>query len=115
MAGPTALPRQSGELLFQDPWEGIAFALAVALCERDHFAWAEFQQRLTAAIGDADRQPPDARPTYYECWLNALQAVLVDKAIVAQTETHPARRLAGQNGRAPRLTPDAVVGPGCAR
>ena len=84
MAGPTALPRQSGELLFQDPWEGIAFALAVALCERGHFAWAEFQQRLIAAIGEADRQPSDARPTYYECWLNALQAVLVDKAIVSK-------------------------------
>ena len=84
MAGQTALPRQSGELLFQDPWEGIAFALAVALCERGYFAWAEFQQRLVAAIGEADRQPSDTRPTYYECWLNALQALLVDKAIVSK-------------------------------
>ena len=48
------LPRQSGELQFQDPWEGIAFSLGVALCEQRHYAWSEFQERLIAEIAGAD-------------------------------------------------------------
>ncbi len=85
MHGPAALPRQSGELQFQDPWEGIAFALAVALCEQGHYVWAEFQERLIAEIASADRQPPETRPSYYESWLAALEKLLNAKNILAQT------------------------------
>jgi len=53
MEGTTTLPRQSGELLFQDPWEGCVFALAVALCEHGFYAWSEFQNHLIAAIAAA--------------------------------------------------------------
>ena len=84
MAGQAALPRQSGELLFQDPWEGIAFALAVALCERGHYAWADFQARLIAHIAAAGRQEPTVRPTYYECWLAGLKSLLTDRGIVSR-------------------------------
>ncbi len=84
MQGPAALPRRSGELQFQDPWEGIAFALAVALCEQGLYAWAEFQERLIAAIASADRQPPETRPTYYESWLTAFETLLNVKNILAQ-------------------------------
>ena len=85
MQGPAALPRRSGELQFQDPWEGIAFALGVALCERSLYAWSEFQGRLIAEIASADRQPPETRPTYYESWLVALEKLLDAKNILAQT------------------------------
>ena len=84
MQGPAALPRQSGELQFRDPWEGIAFALAVALCEQGHYAWAEFQEILIVEIAGADQQPPEARPTYYESWLAALEKLLDAKDILAQ-------------------------------
>ncbi len=85
MQGPVALPRRSGELQFQDPWEGIAFTLAVALCEQRHYAWSEFQERLIAEIASADRQQPETRPTYYESWLAALEKLLDAKDILAQT------------------------------
>ena len=85
MQGPASLPRRSGELRFQDPWEGIAFALGVALCEQRHYAWAEFQERLIAEIASADRQPPETRPTYYESWLAAFEKLLDAKSILAQT------------------------------
>ncbi len=85
MQGPAALPRRSGELQFQDPWEGIAFALAVALCEQRHYAWSEFQERLIAEITSTDRQSPETRPTYYENWLAALEKLLDAKDILAQT------------------------------
>lgn len=83
MMGQAALPRQSGELIFQDPWEGIAFAMAVALCEQGHYGWPDFQTRLIAHIAAADHQEPSSRPTYYECWLSALETFLIDRGIVS--------------------------------
>jgi nitrile hydratase len=86
MEGTTALPRQSGELVFRDPWEGEAFAMAVALCERGEYPWSDFQQQLILQIAAADQNdvPPETRPTYYECWLAALEALLVEKKILAK-------------------------------
>jgi len=86
MEGTTALPRQSGELVFQDPWEGEAFAMAVALCEREEYPWSDFQQKLITQIAAADQPDisPETRPTYYECWLAALEALLVEKKILAK-------------------------------
>lgn len=86
MEGMAALPRQSGELVFQDPWEGEAFAMAVALCERSAYPWSDFQRHLITQIATTDRPevPPDTRPTYYECWLAALEALLVEKKILAK-------------------------------
>jgi nitrile hydratase len=86
MEGTTALPRRSGELVFQDPWEGEAFAMAVALCEQGKYPWSDFQRHLIAQIAAADRPEvrPDARPTYYESWLAALEAVLVENKILAK-------------------------------
>ena len=86
MEGSTALPRQSGELVFHDPWEGEAFAIAVALCERGEYPWHDFQQQLITHIAAADRPevPPETRPTYYESWLAALESLLIDKKILAK-------------------------------
>ncbi len=86
MEGTTALPRQSGELIFADPWEGEAFATAVALCERGSYPWSDFQNHLITQIAAADQKevPPETRPTYYECWLAALESLLVDKKLLAK-------------------------------
>ena len=85
MHGNAALPRKSGELQFQDPWEGIAFALAVALCEQHLYAWSEFQERLIAEIASADQPASATGPTYYESWLTAFEKLLDAKSILAQT------------------------------
>jgi len=86
MEGTTALPRQSGELTFQDPWEGEAFAMAVALCERGEYPWSDFQQHLIKQIAAADHPDvqPESRPTYYESWLDALEALLIEKKILVK-------------------------------
>ena len=84
MQGEGALPRQSGELIFQEAWEGIAFAIAVAVCEQGRYVWSEFQERLIAQIAEADQQEPAFRPTYYECWLAALEALLVGTNILSR-------------------------------
>jgi len=86
MEGAAALPRQSGELIFQDPWEGCVFAMAVALCEQRLYPWSEFRDHLITQIATAERPeiPPESRPTYYECWLVALEALLIDKEVLTK-------------------------------
>jgi nitrile hydratase accessory protein len=88
MEGTTALPRQSGELVFQDPWEGCVFATAVALCERGLYPWSEFRDRLIVEIAAAERPelPPESRPTYYECWLAAFEALLIEKGVLMKAK-----------------------------
>lgn len=71
MDGVSALPRDNGELVFNAPWEGRAFALAVALVERLDLPWDTFRQRLMDAIA----QDPD-RP-YYESWAIALEGLVL--------------------------------------
>ena len=48
--GPAAPPRSNGELVFAEPWESRAFAMAVALCEASVFTWREFQEALITRI-----------------------------------------------------------------
>lgn len=82
MEGAAALPRKSGELLFHDPWEGEAFAMAVSLCEQGHYDWSEFQARLIEQIAIADQQDPETRASYYESWLRAFEKLLQAKGIL---------------------------------
>jgi predicted DCC family thiol-disulfide oxidoreductase YuxK len=39
-----APPRSNGELLFQRPWEGRAFGIAIALSKKGHYEWEDFRQ-----------------------------------------------------------------------
>ena len=71
MDGEAALPRDNGELAFTAPWQGRAFALAVALVDRLDLSWDAFRQRLIDAIA----QDPD-RP-YYESWAVALESLVI--------------------------------------
>ncbi len=73
-------PRKNGELVFDAPWEGRSFGLALALHEQGLFDWEEFRQRLISGI--------TANPTddYYEQWLRALVSLLVDKRILTHEE-----------------------------
>ena len=82
MDGTTALPRKSGELLFHDPWEGEAFAMAVSLCEQGCYDWIEFQAQLIQQVAIADQQDPESRATYYESWLRAFEKLLQAKGIL---------------------------------
>lgn len=73
-------PRKNGELVFDAPWEGRSFGLALALHERGLFEWEEFRQRLISSI--AAQQTSD----YYERWLRALEQLLVEKGICRPEE-----------------------------
>ena len=84
MDGPSALPRKNGELVFEAPWEGRAFGMAVALSDQRLYGWEEFRTRLIGQIADADAC--GAESTYYERWLAALEALLTERGLVTTAE-----------------------------
>ena len=86
MMGKASLPRSSGELVFHDPWERRAFAMAVTLCEQGVYHWDEFRDHLIAEIAAAQHAAspaphPEDLPSYYESWLAALEKLLTKKGI----------------------------------
>lgn len=84
MDGEAALPRKNGELVFQAPWEGRAFGLAVALNDRKLYDWDDFREHLIARIAAGDAAG-DAS-VYYERWLAALEALLLERGLVTRDE-----------------------------
>ena len=79
-----ALPRRNGELVFEAPWEGRAFGMAVALNESGEYEWSEFQNMLAAEIADAEQGHDSS--TYYERWLASLEKLLLDKGMLEAKE-----------------------------
>ncbi len=84
MDGEAAMPRKNGELVFQAPWEGRAFGLAVAMNERGLFPWDDFRQRLIAEI--SEEETSGAPSTYYERWLAAFERLVIEKGLVRRDE-----------------------------
>ena len=91
-----ALPRSNGELVFEAPWEGRAFGMAVALNEEGRYDWGEFQGRLADEIADAEHA--DASSSYYERWLASLERLLLEKGILTpeELETRTAEYASGR-------------------
>jgi nitrile hydratase accessory protein len=85
MTGAAAPPRRNGELVFEAPWQGRALGMALAVVERLGLEWTEFQQRLIVEIG----AHPDA--PYYDSWLAALEALVLDHGIASPTELEQAK------------------------
>ena len=79
LEGPAALPRRNGELVFEAPWEGRAFGMAVVLNEKGTYTWEEFRDRLVEQVGSGSRR-------YYESWLGALESLVLARGLVAPEE-----------------------------
>jgi nitrile hydratase accessory protein len=80
MSGAAAPPRRNGELVFDAPWQGRAFGMAIAVVQRLGLQWKDFQQRLIAAIAAHPEAP------YYDCWIAALEQLLLDYAVLQRGE-----------------------------
>ncbi len=80
MTGSAAPPRRNGELVFDAPWQGRAFGMAVAVVDRLGLEWKAFQQRLILAIAAHPEAP------YYECWVAALEQLALDYSAVTTEE-----------------------------
>ncbi len=95
MQGEIALPRSNGELVFDAPWEGRAFGIAVALNESGAYEWGDFQGRLAEEIASAPQD--DDASLYYERWLASLERLLLDQGMVTREELD-ARTAAYESG-----------------
>jgi nitrile hydratase accessory protein len=75
----TPLPRDNGELIFEEPWQGRALGMGVVVLERTGTPWSEFRRHLGGAI--AARPPGEgesAATAYYAAWLDALETLLAE-------------------------------------
>ena len=84
MDGPAAVPRKNGELVFEEPWEGRVFGMAVALHDHRLYGWEEFQRQLIAQIAQAEARGEGSR--YYERWLASFERLLADKGLITPEE-----------------------------
>jgi len=73
----TALPRDNGELVFEEPWQGRALGMAVVAIDRMGVSWDDFRRHLAVAIAAHHPSELESPATaYYSAWLEALAAVL---------------------------------------
>jgi nitrile hydratase accessory protein len=85
LGAETPLPRDNGELVFEEPWHGRALGMGVVALERAGAPWPEFRRYLAAAI--AARPPGEGESeatAYYAAWLDALQALLAERGLLDQ-------------------------------
>jgi nitrile hydratase accessory protein len=81
------LPRDADGMVFREPWEAQAFAMALALYDRGVFSWSEWAAMLADEIRRAQADgDPDTGETYYWHWLATLERMVAEKG-VASTET----------------------------
>ena len=80
----TPLPRDNGELVFEEPWQGRALGMAVVVLERTGLSWADFRRHLVAAIAARPPGPEPESPAtaYYSAWLDALGALLAEHRLL---------------------------------
>ncbi|MCH8939653.1 MAG: nitrile hydratase accessory protein [Chloroflexi bacterium] len=84
MPAETALPRSNGELVFEAPWEGRAFGIAVAMNNDGKYEWREFVDELAGEIAAAEKA--GAESTYYERWVTSLERLAIEKGLVTPEE-----------------------------
>ena len=96
MSGASALPRSNGELVFESPWEGRAFGVAVALTRAGRYQWREFSSVFVKHISRAE-QSGDLS-TYYQRWLAALEELALNKGLLTAEELEQrAQQLAAED------------------
>jgi len=86
MTGPAAPPRRNGELVFDAPWQGRAFGVAVGLVQRLGLEWKAFQQHLIAEIAAHPAAP------YYDCWVAALERLAIESCAATAAELETVRQ-----------------------
>ena len=84
MQGAAGMPRKNGELVFEEPWQGRVFGMAVALHEQGLYEWEEFRQTLIAQIAAAEAR--GGWFVYYEIWLATFEELLAKKGLVTPEE-----------------------------
>jgi nitrile hydratase len=76
-----AIVREEDEPVFHEEWEGRALALSRALRAGSHYGLDEFRHAK-------ERMKPSfyLRSSYYECWLEGIITLLLEKGVITQEE-----------------------------
>jgi nitrile hydratase accessory protein len=77
----TPLPRDNGELVFEEPWQGRALGMAVVVLEQTGLQWADFRRHLAATIAEQSPAAQSPATAYYTAWLDALEALLAERGL----------------------------------
>ena len=82
--GPTGLPRDNGELIFEEAWQGRALGMGVVAVDRAGASWSDFRRHLASAIATREPVAGETRATaYYAAWLDALETLLLERGLLA--------------------------------
>lgn len=85
------LPRDNGELVFEEPWQGRALGIGVVAIDRAGASWADFRRHLAAAIaarasgegeGGGGGDGESHATAYYAAWLAAVEALLAERGLL---------------------------------
>ena len=83
LGGEAPLPRDNGELAFEEPWQGRALGMAVVALDQLRVPWVDFRRHLAKAIAvrpvSQDESPATA---YYAAWLDALEGLLAERGLI---------------------------------
>jgi len=83
------MPAEQSDVAFAEPWQARAFALAVLASRQGCFTWSEWTHALGRELRLAsDPDPKTAGASYFNCWLLALQSLLLAKGAVGKAELH---------------------------
>lgn len=77
------LPNESGEPVFESPWQAKTFAMTMQLYESGAFTWVEWADELSKNIADfeVDRSI-QCSDDYYSLWHLSLEQMLARKGLI---------------------------------
>lgn len=85
-------PTEGGDVVFREPWEAHAFAMAVRLHARGLFTWPEWAATLADEISRAQAAgDADTGETYYHHWLAALERLVAESGVASAEEQEQTR------------------------
>ena len=81
------LPRDDDGPVFAEPWQAQAFAVVVELIDSGRMSRTEWAERLGATLKAAEsRGEYDTGARYYDHWLVALEALVIEKQLADPEE-----------------------------
>ncbi|MGH8318247.1 MAG: nitrile hydratase accessory protein [Steroidobacteraceae bacterium] len=96
---------------FIEPWQARAFALAILASKQGCFTWSEWSRALGRELrASSDTGAPIGEASYFDCWLSALQSLLLGKGAIGQAELSDRERAwADAYRRTPHGTPVSLA------
>jgi len=83
LRGAAPLPRDNGELVFEEPWQGRALGMGLAVMNRYGIPSDEFRAHLVEAIRSHSQATDETAATaYYAAWVVALEGLLLDRGLI---------------------------------